>query len=796
MSEFDPYLKWLGIRATTRPVNHYRLLGVELFESDKDVISMAADRQMTHIRTYQSGPNGKASQKILDELARARRCLLVEEKKIAYDRALRARLGDAGAATAPTIAHPPAIAETQAVAPPVIQPVIVDSDAGVGDARNASSTGLQLDVRSDPDARKKTKSREKKQLLLSLVGWVSGGLAALGVGAFLLTTGILTPSAKDDIKGGKGENRKLIAKNTVDEESTDSDSGNSSAEKKSVKRKPGKKRNAKPAPASGPPDFETPVVWTLKDTDKYPAPANAERALLSRVTSQVSQKRVGKLESSAPSTAGTNGVEQKINGLKRPGEIMIGVSYILDSDHKIKNLQPVFRTKASISSNDMKNASSLLAKPGYAVGEIEASELSPLNCVRLRFMKIRHDRLDPEDSYFSSWIGREIGPVKTIENPLNAPIVGTYADINNDAIQTLGLIASHDSMSSSEIVLEIASASPKTGTNRHAKNGNLEVATSRTEPSKNPAIIDGRAPDLPGRNRLPDVEGLEKQSIPPSSVRNVARKQVKKIYGDMISNDATRPRINRKNAESIIKEARVSGDDLAMQFAMLDAAKEISVGKGDCKTAMMALRELDRRFDDYDFWDEAVGVVQDAGKNLGRSGDRSMAQELETIVRDLIDEAIMSGESRSAGKLVSFGMKAASRNGDAQALRFYKAKDKESDEVAKLKKQYTSALVKLAADPENSNANEQKGRYLIVVQGDYNAAIECWSLSDDDELLAIVKDESSLSASASFLARRWQNLGKDHNTAFGRRCFERAITILQSAGKSRQADELQKLLDQ
>ena len=67
--DFDPYLKWLGIRDSTRPVNHYRLLGLDLYESDPDVISMAADRQMAHIRTYQNGPNGDISQQILSELA-------------------------------------------------------------------------------------------------------------------------------------------------------------------------------------------------------------------------------------------------------------------------------------------------------------------------------------------------------------------------------------------------------------------------------------------------------------------------------------------------------------------------------------------------------------------------------------------------------------------------------------------------------------------------------------------------------------------------------------------------------
>ena len=53
---FDPYLHWLGIRDRQRPPNHYRLLGVELFEDDPDVISNAGDRQMAHVRTFQTGP--------------------------------------------------------------------------------------------------------------------------------------------------------------------------------------------------------------------------------------------------------------------------------------------------------------------------------------------------------------------------------------------------------------------------------------------------------------------------------------------------------------------------------------------------------------------------------------------------------------------------------------------------------------------------------------------------------------------------------------------------------------------
>jgi hypothetical protein len=43
---FDPYHKWLGIPSREQPPNHYRLLGISLFESDPDVIDAAANRQM------------------------------------------------------------------------------------------------------------------------------------------------------------------------------------------------------------------------------------------------------------------------------------------------------------------------------------------------------------------------------------------------------------------------------------------------------------------------------------------------------------------------------------------------------------------------------------------------------------------------------------------------------------------------------------------------------------------------------------------------------------------------------
>lgn len=80
MSEtFDAYRKWLGILPTEQPPDHYRLLGIVRFEDDADTISNAADRQMAHVRTFQTGPHSALSQKLLNEIAAARVCLLPTE---------------------------------------------------------------------------------------------------------------------------------------------------------------------------------------------------------------------------------------------------------------------------------------------------------------------------------------------------------------------------------------------------------------------------------------------------------------------------------------------------------------------------------------------------------------------------------------------------------------------------------------------------------------------------------------------------------------------------------------------
>jgi hypothetical protein len=87
--QFDPYHKWLGIPPEEQPPHYYRLLAIRIFEDDVDVIEAAADQRMAHLRTLQTGKNAELSQRLLNELAAARACLVDERKRAQYNQRLK-----------------------------------------------------------------------------------------------------------------------------------------------------------------------------------------------------------------------------------------------------------------------------------------------------------------------------------------------------------------------------------------------------------------------------------------------------------------------------------------------------------------------------------------------------------------------------------------------------------------------------------------------------------------------------------------------------------------------------------
>jgi hypothetical protein len=180
---FDPYLKWLAISDPRRPPNHYVLLGVKLFESDAEVISNAADRQMAHVRTFQMGKHSALSQTLLNELSAARVVLLNPQKKQSYDVELRAKVA-ARRPAAPRTASPIPVSAAPVAAAVNASPVDEFSVAPVVSAAEVvTAPAPHIEIATGPSRRVQ---RKKSRNLIPLATIFVAVACVAGVAAWLV----------------------------------------------------------------------------------------------------------------------------------------------------------------------------------------------------------------------------------------------------------------------------------------------------------------------------------------------------------------------------------------------------------------------------------------------------------------------------------------------------------------------------------------------------------------------------------------------------------------------------------
>lgn len=189
MSEpFDPYFKWLGIPPNERPIDFYRLLGVQHFESDPDVIANATDQRTAQIKGFLAGDHPKAAQRILNEIASARICLLAPETKAEYDKKLQAAGHGAAAAR-----RPPTLPNRGAADAPVT--VVASAPAVPAAVPNGAAA-------AEGGA---TESAGQWKMLAAALG-IGTALALVIVGAILtMAGGDRTPVAQSDPPGQTGD---------------------------------------------------------------------------------------------------------------------------------------------------------------------------------------------------------------------------------------------------------------------------------------------------------------------------------------------------------------------------------------------------------------------------------------------------------------------------------------------------------------------------------------------------------------------------------------------------------------
>jgi len=176
-NDFDPYSEWLGIPPEEQPADHYRLLGIEQFESDTELIKKAAEAKIEFLRTFQLGKRFSFSQKLMAEVASARVCLLNSEKKAAYDAQLRGH-SESAQEKAP-VGPPSPLTPRRNIEPQAIPTLHGDSESPV--APLPDDWGASQSAPARP--------RRKKRILVPIIGLVVVVLAIIGAGITLYLSG-------------------------------------------------------------------------------------------------------------------------------------------------------------------------------------------------------------------------------------------------------------------------------------------------------------------------------------------------------------------------------------------------------------------------------------------------------------------------------------------------------------------------------------------------------------------------------------------------------------------------------
>jgi hypothetical protein len=455
---FDPYYKWLGIPPDEQPPNHYRLLAVRLYEPDADVIEAAAEQRMAHVRHYQAGPYAGLSQRILNELASARLCLLNPEKRLTYDHALRMRLSSRVAAAIPV--SPPALPTRMAVA------------AGVP----ANPTAVPLDFVEEGEAHRMLthrRGRRERSSLGLLVGLSAIVLAAVAMAFFVRTARQhqhVTIEPVDDETDEpsesqtSGENSNISKPNgesdpfpdfpvvtphpvTLPDPPPDGMSGmrkffQQFREPAQVKRQPDAPSSpAATAPAKGAPSGPRPGSSKPATQSEAAKPQRRNRTLAEWVSESIERRT---LERSLAGGGGS-GVNP-FNEVPTSGALLTGFNLTVSGTGSILSVQSVFvgvrgtrGGPGDVYGTPRGRKIAVVARRGFAVAALRIQGESAVEGFEVEFARISTSGLDREDTYTGPWIGRRgSDPVITIGGD-GLPAVGIYGRAGA-AVYSLGLI--------------------------------------------------------------------------------------------------------------------------------------------------------------------------------------------------------------------------------------------------------------------------------------------------------------------------------------------------------------------
>jgi SLA1 Homology Domain 1 (SHD1) protein len=127
------------------------------------------------------------------------------------------------------------------------------------------------------------------------------------------------------------------------------------------------------------------------------------------------------------------------------GGLLVGTRVVFDMNRSngVVGLQPIYQVAEKYElgrpiGREDGHVEQFLAKPGYAVGQLEGVEGGGADGIRLRFCRINKNSLKADDSYESPWLGQQRGQRRSIGNGANF-VVGIFGEADEHHVTSLGL---------------------------------------------------------------------------------------------------------------------------------------------------------------------------------------------------------------------------------------------------------------------------------------------------------------------------------------------------------------------
>lgn len=773
---FDPYHKWLGIPPAEQPPHHYRLLGIALFESDPDVIEHAADRQMAHVRSLATGKYAQHTQKLLNELAAAKVCLLSPKEKAGYDEALRARLRSAeasaavasntgvaaadAAAASVVVVRPPAAPVAPLAQPmPLVRPGETGLEAALTSPAFDQPAGLPL-IASEPSATARLRRSQRAAWLL----WASlGGVAVLGAVVVLW----LARSGGSDLLG---------------DASTTHPSNPPNAQNVVQGSHGGQGAGGAP---SHPPDASDNASNQQRPTKpprvKSQSPTESIDEQVQRLVSQLGgrvQRANGNetvvMVDLAGRSAARGDALRLIGQLTELRELRLNGTGISDADlqhlHRLVKLEKLHLGGTAISDE----------------GVAHLQPLAGLRELRLPFTRItaaglgfvarceRLEVLDLTDADLRGGHLRQLAGLRGLRE-----LVLHRCQLDAKDIQALAAFPALERLSLNGAVVEDAVVEPLAALRglkyldlrgirltasalANVREG-LRDAQVLADPPTDVAQREPAGVQQPRRAAVPDDATIEKNQ---ELVRN-------ELFRDEYAL-AKNAHAKQQLAQRLLEKAEQTRDDPGSRYVLLQEARRLAADAGAIDVLLRALDALADQFE-VDGLALRAESMAEAGKNVSAPDGRT---QLATAALEAAEACMAESRFSEARVLLGTARNLASRLADAELKREIAARFRELDDTEEAFAAAEQARQALQADPNDAQAHLKLGRYLCLARGEWEQGLPHLAQGSDEPLRRLAELEASRPASSEAqvsLADAWYDYSRKQQGVFRTRTQERAV---------------------